>query len=564
MPVITAQPIQLSTTPPYRQAGGTNFGELNPFCFKVGANLYWLAAEVQSTSGKRIGMFKRAVSAAQGTWADQPNGLDSANAPDTGSQSGRLQVFDDTAATGKIAVLYLLTDLVSLKICEFDVNTNTWGTPTAAVTVADLSNKWGFTRRSDGTYVVIGGRTGHLYYILNSGGVWGSITDTSLAASVGVLAGGLIDASDNSYILLNETGTAMSIRHLDSSNVLSSGVTITTVLATAAKRPGMCFQGPSGIAVGWVPTSGGNHGDVMVSLAPDAVTPVFTDYDVYSSHGPFLNEVHSYITPVLAADATTLNVFFVAVDNDVPLDQLMQSAFDGVSTWSAPIVYYDEITNPPLNGVTPPGNVSQFIHTLQAIELPQGWSVATAMETVNQGVPEGPPPDLWCTGEFMDPPVGTQTLELTKIVVGGPALPGDWFLSAETGSPPTGISGAGHVGPSEVDAATYELDEVAFPGITFDSETGTWQDDNHTWGGDYEAGAWDCGDATMPTPTSVIVPPGGTVACTITNTFIPTPPPPPPPGPGNGVENPVGCWELLRIDATLTPSKRLPVRGSVR
>ncbi len=406
MPVVTDTPIQLSTIPPFRQAGGTNFGELNPFEFKVGSSLYWLAAQVQTntTALQRIGMFKRAVSDVQGAWATQPNGLDAANAPDTGSQSGRLQVFDDTANSGKIAVLYLKSDLTSLKIVEFDTATDTWGTATTAVTVQNLTQKWGFTRRSDGTYVVIGTRTGHLYYILNSGGVWGSITDTSLAATATVLAGDLIDASDNSYVLLNETGFAMSIRHFSSANVLSTGVTITGTRSNFGGRSCMCFYGATGIAVGWVPSGGPNAGDAVVSIAPTATAPVFTDYNVYHTTGPFNNETASYITPVLGMDGATLNVFFVALDHDVPEDQVMQSAFDGVSAWSAATVFYDEITNPPVNGLTPPGSVSQFVHTLQAIELPQGWTVATAMETVSQGIPEGPPPTNWCSGEFLEPP----------------------------------------------------------------------------------------------------------------------------------------------------------------
>jgi hypothetical protein len=28
--------------------------------------------------------------------------------------------------------------------------------------------------------------------------------------------------------------------------------------------------------------------------------------------------------------------------------------------------------------------------------------------------------------------------------------------------------------------------------------------------------------------------------------------------------NPVGCFELLRVDATLMPARHLPTRGSVR
>ena len=149
----------------------------------------------------------------------------------------------------------------------------------------------------------------------------------------------------------------------------------------------------------------------------------------------------------------------------------------------------------------------------------------------------------------------TQTLELTKIVEGGPAVPGDFTLTAVGGTDT--ISGAGHVGPTEVTADTYELSEIDGSGATWGDAT--WGES--TWGGDYIPGAWNCGGATMPTPTSVIVPPGGTVACTITNTFEgPTPPPPPPPAGSDAV----GCFELLRVDITLTPARHLPVRGSTK
>jgi hypothetical protein len=50
------------------------------------------------------------------------------------------------------------------------------------------------------------------------------------------------------------------------------------------------------------------------------------------------------------------------------------------------------------------------------------------------------------------------------------------------------------------------------------------------------------------------------VVCTVINYF--TGPPPAPPGPGQ--MNPVGCFELLRLDCTLMPARHLPTRGSVR
>lgn len=399
MPTITATPVQVSNTPPYRQGGGTNFGEHNPFYLQVGSNLYQVLAQTQTAANPRIGVFKRAVSDIGGAWVDQSEGLDSANSPDIGSQTGILHVFDDTALTGKICILYLLTGFTDLKIVEFDTATDTWGTPTASVTVQNFSQRWGFTRRSDGTYVVLGNRTGHLYYILNSGGTWGSITDTSLAVNSSIEQGGLLDSSDRSWVVVNETiGNDLTLHSFDSSNVLSSGVTVDTgVTLSGAGHPTLILEDSDTIAVGYIFGS-----DVRAGHLTPLSAPVLTATDTVFSAGA-TNEVPSYANVVLGI-TNILNCFFVIIDRTTTptKNEIRQSVFDGVSSWSAPTVYYDEIANPVVNDL-PPGDIRQFIHTLQTIELPQGWSAAFACETENQGIPEGPPPDLWCTGEFTDP-----------------------------------------------------------------------------------------------------------------------------------------------------------------
>ncbi len=224
-------------------------------------------------------------------------------------------------------------------------------------------------------------------------------------------------------------------------------------------------------------------------------------------------------------------------------------------SWSGPTVFYSAQTHPPpgpsyantadVISFTPPAELNSIAFTV----LSTGAIAGTV------GMLSGVCDVEFFVSESLTPT--TQTLELTKIVSGGPAVPGDWTLTGTGGSPETSITGDGHVGPSEVSPGTFELEESGGPGAVWGE--GVWG--SAIWGGDYAPGAWDCGDAEMPTPTSVIVPEGGVVACQIVNTFIPTPPPPPPSG---GTLNAVGCWELLRLDVTLTPSRHLPTRGSVR
>jgi hypothetical protein len=212
-------------------------------------------------------------------------------------------------------------------------------------------------------------------------------------------------------------------------------------------------------------------------------------------------------------------------------------------TWTAPSTFSPAV---PLVYVGPAGEAPSFYSELTV-------SVSSPAGGLSDGSGR-----LFTTQSPLDCPV-SGTLELTKLVSGGPAVPGNFTLSAVGGTDT--LTGAGHVGPSEVAADTYELSEIILSGATWDADSGTWSSDDSTWDGDYIPSAWDCGDATMPTPTSVVVPPGGTVACRITNTFEGPAPPPPPPLAGSDA---VGCFELLRVDVTLMPARHLPTRGSTK
>ncbi len=260
------------------------------------------------------------------------------------------------------------------------------------------------------------------------------------------------------------------------------------------------------------------------------------------------------VTPRLALNADE-SILYMSLNQlaDVDVDGIIQvwSSTDGGNTWTGPTAAYNYETDPP----DPPPT------TIDGIESPTLHVLSNGDLGIIMGLTITPT-FIFCGVNYyltipIAPPPGTQTLELTKIVIGGDAVPGDFGLSATGGSPESDISGNGHVGPTEVSPGTYELAETDHSGPTWGDAT--W--DSSLWGGGYVPGNWDCGDAEMPTPTSVVVPEGGAVSCSITNTFQ-GPQPPNPPGPGEA--NPVGCFELLRVDVTLMPARHLPTRGSVR
>jgi hypothetical protein len=127
------------------------------------------------------------------------------------------------------------------------------------------------------------------------------------------------------------------------------------------------------------------------------------------------------------------------------------------------------------------------------------WNCGTATmpTTTSVTVPFGG--NVTCTINNDD---NAPALHLRKTITndnGGTASDTDWTLTATgTGGSPTNLSGA-----TPVDS-----------GSTFKADTYTLGESGPS---NYTAGAWNCGTATMPTTTSVTVPFGGNVTCTINN-----------------------------------------------
>lgn len=456
-------PIQVATDPQYRLAGGTNNGGVNPFYFKVGTNLYQVLMASQLASPKAINIFKRAVSDIGGTWVEK----DSANSPDAGSQKGDAQAFYNSG-TGIIAVMYMMSDGTGIKIAEFDTGTDTWGAPSAELTYTTFGTTFVFVQRSDATYVVIGTTTSAHAFYATYNGAW-SATTVIIASGVEIF-GGIIDPNDVIHFLLNQSGFALHYRQLSAAYALGSATQIAASIPfNEGGIPTLVFWGSASIAIGYI-----HNSEVHASIGTPLAAPAFTDHTVYTATS---TPARSTVVVDLSG---ALNLFFILYDagSSPIVDEMDYSTFDGVSTWTAPTLFYDETAYPPANA--PENPADEFLHTLQPIELDQGWTAATTMETVVAA-------QNYCTGFFLE--VTGPTLRLTKTVSGGTAMAAMWLLTG-TGSSQT-VSGAGDTGVVSVANGTYALSESTGPD-------------------GYTAGAWDCGAAVMPTPTTVIVNDSGT------------------------------------------------------
>ncbi len=550
MPTITTPPVQVSTDPEFRQSRS----ELNPFSFQVGAQLYQVLVAAQDVQ-RRLGVFKRATADVGGAWVRQ----DDAGTPDAGNQLGYLYpVFDSN--TGIIRVFYILTSDSLFHYCDFDTNTDTWGTPSPGASYGATSGAFNRNfiayQKSNSDFVGVFSTSTNLYYFTVIANAWSGVT-VLLGSGATHLYDGFVDGSDNFYFLLVETSAHLNWRIIDPSFGISAFHTFTSTLDFVAARPAIIQVDSTTAAVGYEVTDG------LRALIATVITN-FNTVPVYTPNTiaiPATTEALSYATFAIGLDGK-LNAFYVRLDYivDPIVDQLEQSVFDGAN-WVAGTVYYDATANPPSDTVPDPLN--QFIHTAQPIELPQGWSMATTMETIDGD------DNQWCTGFFMDPESSppAQTLQLNKTVIGGNKIAADFILTATgSDSPATVVTGPGpQVGPTAVPAITFDLSEAFGP--TWNDATGTWSSNSSPWNGGYVASAWVCtGGGTMPNDHTIIIPAGANIVCTIVNT---APIPPIPPQPGSPCGGPVTPqpqtdvqFELRRVYASMKPAPRLPIRGS--
>ncbi len=496
MPTITNPPIGVDLV------NGSESGQndFHPTLIRISDSVYYLIQVSYVVGAGTLRAYKSIDGGS--TWVEK----DTANKPLPGNQSGFFFVFDDTVPNHVIGILY--RDGTSgapgtnLYITTFDTNTDLWGTPSAAfdlTPIPDHANitRFCFYRQTGGTWVAIsakisfGPTVGRIYYITSNGSTWSGTTNLTTTNVAFDVWGGIRDSSDNYYFLADNGSFGMLFFKVDVVFTLSSPISLTPpamFIGNPASTPSLVLYGPDSIAVSFTTT----NGDVRVFIGTPLAAPVFTTYIIYTN---VLSEVTKFST-VMVDQSGALNAFFILFDDDQPTDPaeayIGQSVFDG-ATFGAVTVFYDELLNPP------PGGPQEAFHKLDVIQpAAGGWIATTAMGAAGE--------EQNVQFILLAPPLGptSQTLELTKVVSGGPASPSDFGLSATGGSPEVTISGNGHVGPTEVSPGTYELAEVDASSAQWG--TAIWGES--LWGGNYAQGAWDCGGAFMPTPTSVVVAPG--------------------------------------------------------
>ena len=267
----------------------------------------------------------------------------------------------------------------------------------------------------------------------------------------------------------------------------------------------LAANGPSPIS--------GTMGDAAVTGA--TVKP--GDYDLAESGGPAGYTASAWDCGTTGVNGSTIritngdNVTCTITNTDQPAQLTLvkkvtndnggtATATDWVLTGAGPTTITGVSGSGAVTGATVPAGAYDLSETGgPAGYTASDWDCGTAGLTGSKvTVPNGG--NVTCTITNDDQPA---KLTLVKVVdngaTGADAEPGDWTLAADG---PTSISGDGNsaaVTGQTVDAGNYDLSEADGPG-------------------GYDAGDWVCEGASSSTATTVTVPNGGDVTCTITNT----------------------------------------------
>jgi hypothetical protein len=393
MPIVTSPPILIDPVNFSRQS----VGEINPMLALFGTTLYLILCTPQVLPQRIVG-YKSVDDGASWTL------LDSTNSPVTIVTSSQNNAYFNQL-TGLIGVLYIGAaggPIVSV----LNTATGLWLAPgTEGGNAIEPAERVFFYQLSNSDYVYIGGGffSNTLHAVKYSGGAWdgGTGTDTGLAGAN--VMGGMRDAADAAHIVYNDVLNGF-LKYARVASDFSAGAPH-TLLASGfgLDRASVIPFGADTVAIGYT-----DQLSVFVSIGTPLAAAVFTDYTIQTVGG---SAAVSYVTLAVGNNGK-LVVRWTVTDQGVnpEVDEIRESTLDG-GVWSAPVVFYDEITNPPANAAPSP---FQFVHTGDMLQLASGvWVFATAMETI-------PPDDTEkCTGLIL---LGGSNVPVPRVTISGALL----------------------------------------------------------------------------------------------------------------------------------------------
>lgn len=396
---------------------GTNFSRQSGFSaprflFRRGSNVYAL---LRSQLDQSNIMYK---STDEGqTWII----LDAANSPPSTAQV--IATYDDI--DNDVIGIALVQGGIAAAYVDFSTTTDTWGT--VSNSFAFMGTGWSiraFYRNLAGTPIILmnQGTSANLWAITYTAGSWSAPGAPIFTAPATCGYGNGIRDSAGTYHAQLSTGTGLYYFSVNDSLVSSAAVLLATGFGLGGFDTGrVIIDGSTVRGTAVVEPTAGNY-EVLAWAGTPLATPVFTTYIVSTTTA---GQLFTYPGTVLDKDGNWV-VFWVLTSST--LDQEMMSTFDGVSTFGAPIVFYDAIANPPPN--VDAG--SNFIHTDDETQFSDGvWLMLTAMETLDLGAS--------CTGfALVTPPISPPAPTLA-CPVGNTAqvgVPYTGLLQASGGTPP--------------------------------------------------------------------------------------------------------------------------------
>lgn len=372
---------------------GTNFparstttgSSANPYLFVISGSIYLV--EQGETSGGQVGIWKCDIA------GSACNQMDAAGRP----SDGRAQfVAFSAASSSTIEVVYAsqASPTNQIKFVTFDTSTDTWGSPSAALTLAlpmgilPFDQGSSLFKKNDGTYYLYMvddvAAVARIGYYTFSAGTWSSFTpviaDTSAALysvtrddsteEVHIFFRDLTISSEFGYVKIasdNTPGTPVLLpasQNASNTDRVTAKVVGSTLYAiyNDTEGAGMTCPLPPGLYRVMelsTPTSSTSFTSTIVFSAPDCDSQTRTGWGT------------------VAVDAgTRVNAFWTFHDSSGSpvILSIYQSVLNG-GVWGAPTVFYDQVANGPMGPSLDINNPS----ALDAVCEADGWAMPMSL-----------------------------------------------------------------------------------------------------------------------------------------------------------------------------------------